>query len=184
MKILFPFMVFILSYSSFAAEHNYACIKAKLEAYNSDYYYDLTPADIDNLLRAHSDIRTSKVQRVARECDPKVASFTEYVKSENTLTSVMTTNLVTTESQGDQIKLKTTKLTTWKPGSQFIDVKVITIDLGVESGREATVTVFETSANGMGSKVTRLTMDCFKREEALRCELETKKSLLKLSITE
>lgn len=183
-KMLLSLMVFVLTCSAFAAEHNYACIKAKLEAYNSDYYYDLTPADIDNLLIAYSDIRMSKVQQVARECDPKSATFTEYVKTENTLTSVMTTKLVTTEPQGNLINLKTTKSTTWRSGSQFIDVKNIIINLGEENGRNAVVTVYELSASGMGAKTTKLSMDCFKREQEVRCELETKKSLLKLTITE
>ena len=200
-KMILSLSMFVLSTSVFAAGHNYQCIADKLQAYNSDYYYELTPAEIDNILNSSSDIRTKKVQQVAKECDPKSATFTELVRAEVAacipeagnpcqgeteivLKSVMTTKLEVTSSDKNLINLKASKLTTWKPGSQFIDVKNITVDLGSNNGRDALVTVFEASASGMGGKTTRLVMDCFKRAEALRCELETKKSVLKLVIAE
>lgn len=52
-----------------SSKHDYGCIADTLEAYNSDIYYDLSAADIDELLQNSEDARAWKVISVARECD-------------------------------------------------------------------------------------------------------------------
>jgi hypothetical protein len=72
-KMMFVFTLASLVLSSgfaHAAEpHDYACIAQTLEAYNSDLYYDLTPAEIDEIMNGTTDRRRELVISVAQTCD-------------------------------------------------------------------------------------------------------------------
>lgn len=72
MKALF-FMLMIASSSAFAGsqgQHNYDCIISSLNAYESDIFHNLTPSEVDKILRTNiSDGRRWKVAEVAKQCD-------------------------------------------------------------------------------------------------------------------
>lgn len=70
MKTLSIVMMILIG-SAFAqsSKHNYLCIADSLQAYNSDIYYDITPAEIEELLAKDNDARAPMVREMAKLCD-------------------------------------------------------------------------------------------------------------------
>lgn len=184
-KFLLSFLLLTLAASSYAVStHNYSCIAETLAAYNSDFYYELTNAEIDELLLSNNDIRANKVRAVAKVCDSKTAKFYEVYQDEAETITIMKTELEVTSQDELNYSLKTTKTTRWTTGSKFIDIKNVTINFFDSQDDAAVVTVIEASASGMGAKTTKLIMDCKKIDESLRCEKKLKDTVLKLAIGE
>ena len=46
----------------------YQCVADRLQAYNSDIYYDMTPAEINSILRDPSSMGYHDVVRTAQDC--------------------------------------------------------------------------------------------------------------------
>lgn len=72
-KMMFVFALVSLAFTSglanASAAHDYECIAQGLEAYNSDIFYNLSPADIDALLANVSDGQHFVVVRITQTCD-------------------------------------------------------------------------------------------------------------------
>jgi hypothetical protein len=69
-SILATFFVFTaLSFSSYAAEHNYECIASTLQSLNSDVYYNLTEAEIDGMLTIPEMMGHYDAMKAAEQCD-------------------------------------------------------------------------------------------------------------------
>jgi hypothetical protein len=65
MAILFS----LLSVSTFASARDYQCISDRLQAYNSDIYYDISAEEIEEILETKNDGRYWKVKEVAKSCE-------------------------------------------------------------------------------------------------------------------
>lgn len=60
----------MMSLTSFAAvQHDYECIAAKMQAYNSDIYFGLTREDIDSALIDSTDYGHALAVQSAKTCD-------------------------------------------------------------------------------------------------------------------
>ena len=185
MKTLLSITLMLLVSSAFAhsPKHNYQCIADSLQAYNSDIYYALTPAEIDDLLATDNDARAPMVREMANICDVpnyqnKQAVFIETAGTEIRDNVVVEKILSSTElsvigQDRNVLTLKTTKTTRWTSPSKFIDIKTMTADL------RGNVQVIEIDGNNMGRKVTNLRMDCVAELTALRCASANYKLIVK-----
>lgn len=62
-------LVSLLSFSALASARDYQCISDRLQAYNSDLFYDLSSAEIEEILETKNDGRYWKIAEVAEACD-------------------------------------------------------------------------------------------------------------------
>lgn len=71
MKFILFVSAFILSaISAHAEDHNYKCISQTLQAFNSDIYYNLSNAEIDQLLSGSGGNGIdSEAMKIANLCD-------------------------------------------------------------------------------------------------------------------
>ncbi|WPU63284.1 hypothetical protein [Peredibacter starrii] len=185
MKTILSITLMLLAVSAFAQapKHNYQCIADSLQAYNSDIYYALTPAEIDELLASQDDARAPMVREMAKVCDvpnyqSKQAIFVETAGTEIRDNVVVEKILSTTElsvigQERNVLTLKTTKATRWNASSKFIDIKMMTV------AQTGDVQVIEVDGNNMGRKVTNLKMDCVAEKAVLRCASANYKLIVK-----
>ena len=70
MKALFMtlFVYGILTSQAISAERDYQCIADRLQAINSDIYYNLSKADIDAMISIPEMVGHIDAVRVARQC--------------------------------------------------------------------------------------------------------------------
>ncbi|WP_408096332.1 hypothetical protein ACJVC5_14925 [Peredibacter sp. HCB2-198] len=185
MKMILSITLMILTSSAFAhtPNHNYQCIADSLQAYNSDIYYSLTPAEIDELLATDNDARAPMVREMAKICDVpnyenKQAVFVETTGAEIRDNVVVEKILSTTElsvigQERNVLTLKTVKSTRWTSPSKFIDIKMMTV------GLDGHVQVIEVDGNNMGRKVSNLKMNCIAEKFTLHCASANYKLIVK-----